>query len=88
MVRPRSCQIIYYFDTPALGIKHQSFDHVREEEDHQVSFQSSFLCWVMSSKLFKQVWVERNRFNALFLDFFELGFLGENLGKKSEIDTL
>jgi len=28
VVRPRSCRIIYYFDTPALGIRHQSFDHV------------------------------------------------------------
>ena len=28
MVRPRSCRVIYYFDTPALGIRHQSFDHV------------------------------------------------------------
>jgi hypothetical protein len=28
VVRPRSCRVIYYFDTPALGIRHQSFDHV------------------------------------------------------------
>jgi hypothetical protein len=26
--RPRSCQVIYYFDTPALGIRHQLFDRV------------------------------------------------------------
>jgi hypothetical protein len=25
VVRPRSCQVIYYFDTPALGRRHQSF---------------------------------------------------------------
>jgi len=28
VVRPRSCQVIYYFDTPALGRRHQSFDRV------------------------------------------------------------
>ena len=25
MVRPRSCRVIYYFDTPVLGRRHQSF---------------------------------------------------------------
>ena len=29
MVRPRSCRIIYYFDTPALGRRHQSFGRVK-----------------------------------------------------------
>jgi hypothetical protein len=28
MVRPRSCRVIYYFDTRALGIRHQLFDRV------------------------------------------------------------
>ena len=28
MVRPRSCRVIYYFDTPALGTRHQLFDRV------------------------------------------------------------
>ena len=28
MIRPRSCRVIYYFDTPALGRRHQSFDRV------------------------------------------------------------
>ena len=28
VVRPRSCRVIYYFDTHALRIRHQSFDHV------------------------------------------------------------
>ena len=30
MVRPRSCRVIYYFDTPALGRRHQSFSRVIE----------------------------------------------------------
>jgi hypothetical protein len=28
-VWPWSCRVIYYFDTPALGIKHQLFDRVK-----------------------------------------------------------
>jgi len=28
VVRPRSCRVIYYFDTPVLGIRHQLFDRV------------------------------------------------------------
>ena len=29
MVRPRSCRVIYYFDTPTLGRRHQSFGRVK-----------------------------------------------------------
>jgi hypothetical protein len=28
VIRPRSCRVIYYFDTPALGRRHQSFGRV------------------------------------------------------------
>jgi hypothetical protein len=28
VVRSRSCQVIYYFDTPILGRRHQLFGHV------------------------------------------------------------
>ena len=28
MVRPRSCRVIYYFDIPTLGKRHQSFGRV------------------------------------------------------------
>jgi hypothetical protein len=31
VVRPRSCRVIYYFDTPALGIRHQLFDRVSQQ---------------------------------------------------------
>ena len=31
MVRPRSCRVIYYFDTPALGRRHQSFGRVKKQ---------------------------------------------------------
>jgi hypothetical protein len=29
--RPRSCRVIYYFDTPALGRRHQSFGRVSKQ---------------------------------------------------------
>jgi len=31
VVRPRSCRVIYYFDTPALGRRHQSFGRVNQD---------------------------------------------------------
>jgi len=45
VVRPRSCRVIYYFDTPALGKRHQSFgrvnaqgnDHIPHWDDHILS---------------------------------------------------
>jgi len=33
VVRPRSCRVIYYFDTPALGRRHQSFGRVTSSID-------------------------------------------------------
>jgi hypothetical protein len=30
VVRPRSCQVIYYFDTPTLERRHQSFGRVKQ----------------------------------------------------------
>ena len=30
VVRPRSCRVIYYFDTPVLGRRHQSFGRVSD----------------------------------------------------------
>jgi hypothetical protein len=29
VVRPRSCRVIYYFDTPTLGRRHQLFGCVK-----------------------------------------------------------
>jgi hypothetical protein len=31
VVRPRSCRVIYYFDTPTLGRRHQSFGRVSRD---------------------------------------------------------
>jgi len=33
VVRPQSCQVIYYFDTPTLGRRHQLFGRVRGSVD-------------------------------------------------------
>jgi len=37
VVRPRSCRVIYYCDTPALGIRHQLFNHVNDPNDSECS---------------------------------------------------
>ena len=34
MVRPRSCRFIYYFDTPALGRRHQYFGRVTHKQEN------------------------------------------------------
>ena len=41
VVRPRSCRVIYYFDTPALGRRHQSFGRVTTHGSSQISHYSS-----------------------------------------------
>ena len=46
VVWPRSCRVIYYFDTPALGRRHQSFD--------RVSLTSIFLCFFFKKLFFKK----------------------------------
>jgi len=38
VVRPRSCRVIYYFDTPALGRRHQSFGRVSSDSVFIVVF--------------------------------------------------
>jgi hypothetical protein len=32
VVRSRSCRVIYYFDTPTLGRRHQSFGRVKHHD--------------------------------------------------------
>ena len=54
MVRPRSCWVIYYFGTPVLGIKHQSFGRVTR---HYSTF--TFFSWLRSIKsilAFERIW--------------------------------
>jgi hypothetical protein len=49
VVRPRSCRVIYYFDTPALGRRHQYFGRVKND---------IVLCYF----LFFFFWKKRNEF--------------------------
>jgi hypothetical protein len=37
VVRPRSYRVIYYFDTPTLGRRHQSFGRVTKRHGHETS---------------------------------------------------
>ena len=43
VVRPRSCRVIYYFDTPTLGIRHQLFDRVSNPDTNSIIISSHFL---------------------------------------------
>ena len=45
MVRPRSCRVIYYFDTPALGIRHQLFDRLIPHIKKNITIYSIILSW-------------------------------------------
>ena len=40
LIRPRSCRVIYYFDTPALGRRHQSFDRVSWPQTNNLVLQN------------------------------------------------
>ena len=69
MVRPRSCQIIYYFDTPALGRRHQSFG--------RISFPTCFLSKLSLSNVFFNIDLVENlalNFPACFFLFFSFCF--------------
>jgi len=47
VVRPRSCRVIYYFDTPALGRRHQSFGRVSNHNDAHVYYVFYDLMYVL-----------------------------------------
>ena len=46
MVRPRSCRVIYYFDTPTLGRRHQLFDRVTYQQPITLSFSHFLIFYV------------------------------------------
>ena len=55
VVRPRSCRVIYYFDTPALGRRHQSFGRVSEKQKWWAHSYSHLewmenVCWLQKAK--------------------------------------
>jgi len=60
VVRPRSCRVIYYFDTPALGRRHQSFSRV-------ISLCYCVVCAVrLQFKIFWQGYIKKNKKNLRF----------------------
>jgi len=52
VVRPRSCRVIYYFDTHALGRRHQSFGHVREQE-HDLDLKTNMLKCMANASFYR-----------------------------------
>ena len=55
MVRSRSCRVIYYFDIPALGRRHQSFGRVTQQQkttwvETQLSPHSASAAPLLSSR--------------------------------------
>ena len=46
VVRPRSCRVIYYFDTPTLGRRHQLFDRVTYQQPITLSFSHFLIFYV------------------------------------------
>jgi hypothetical protein len=62
VVRPRSCRVIYYCDTPALGIRHQLFDRVTLLIDEIVRLDDNIKAQVMKA-LFKKIqqYIKKNK---------------------------
>jgi hypothetical protein len=50
IVRPRSCRVIYYFDTPTLGRRYQSFGHVNYRFLHDLVAKKETQIRFISSK--------------------------------------
>jgi len=70
VVRPRSCWVIYYFDTLTLGRRHQSFGHV---SSYEIATQ-----WRVG--LFGQTWVMGQKGHNFWCDhWITLIFLHEFL---------
>ena len=62
LVRPRSCRVIYYFDTPALGRRHQSFSLV----NHLLK-QSTEPCLLLAMRSFGCVVSLQNSVSVQFI---------------------
>jgi len=50
MVQPRSCRVIYYFDTPTLGRRYQSFGHANYRFLHDRVVKKEIQIRFISSK--------------------------------------
>ena len=80
VVRPRSCRVIYYFDTPAVGIRYQSFDRVRTQNWIMI-----FFIWMCSICFFKKygwsifVWKKQKHKKIIACYFDELQLIFKRL---------
>ena len=70
MVQPRSCRVIYYFDTPTLRRRHQSFGRVsnpqyfKEKKNYNVKFSTnSILKKIKSTKIILEKIIKKNKKN-------------------------
>jgi hypothetical protein len=54
VVQPRSCRVIYYFDTLALGKRHQFFSRVRLNQHLFSKFDPLFVFSISALKLINQ----------------------------------
>jgi len=76
VVRLRSCRVIYYFDTPALGRRHQSFGHVT------VDFSFCFL-FLRSGSFGSSPFSNLFHFFFLFSSQFDFFYLLSSSGGRS-----
>ena len=82
VVRPRSCRVIYYFDTPALGRRHQSFGRVIIIYCLLASFHNfSIYLWKNIIIVLVGILLYMIQFDSyicIFLIFGQLGLCGKN----------
>jgi len=65
VVGPQSCRVIYYFDTPTLGRRHQLFGRVIWHESHNEKMICSLL-------LLQRAFLEIAEFTSRFEKFGRL----------------
>ena len=72
MVQLRSCRFIYYFDTPALGIRHQLFDRVNMQKKKKLNETIQNVIMIMQYiERKREILVEKlnNAFGGVYINF-------------------
>ena len=65
MVRPRSCRVIYYFDTPTLGRRHQSFGRVSGQGKNA---KLNFACFIHNGPHFMRECLKKEKLNVILVN--------------------
>ena len=83
VVRPRSCRVIYYFDTPTPGIRHQSFDRIISyilftKYFNMISlFVLLYIIKIIELKIFicmcRTIFLKKYHLKVLFVNGWDLG---------------